>query len=257
MHAHRVGAGALDFRQNLSARGASKPSVTTAYRDEEAALKERLAEREEELEALRKRTRELRDAESAEKRVAAEADALRARLEQLRGPSMDIDRLRVASPCKADWNGMVGDDRVRFCGQCQKNVYNLSGMRRDEASALVRDRTGEMCVRFWRRADGTVLTADCPVGARRKNVRRLVVLAAGGGALAVAGAAMALSQGDVEEVAGGIQPRLGEVEVVAGGLPPAPPQVEAEPHFEMGDVEPPKPEAPRPPGPRPRGASGP
>src|SRR6516162_8887116 len=37
-------------------------------------------------------------------------------------------RLRVASPCPADWNAMQGDDRVRFCGQCEKNVYNLSAM---------------------------------------------------------------------------------------------------------------------------------
>jgi hypothetical protein len=43
-------------------------------------------------------------------------------------------------------------------------------------------------VRFYQRADGTVLTADCPVGVRRKRVRRGVLVAAGAGALAAAAA---------------------------------------------------------------------
>jgi hypothetical protein len=81
-----------------------------------------------------------------------------------------LEHLRVATPCKADWDDMMGDDRVRFCGQCQKNVYNLSNMSRKEAERLVINREGGMCVRFYRRADGTVITANCPVGLR--NIKR-------------------------------------------------------------------------------------
>ncbi len=75
-----------------------------------------------------------------------------------------LDSIGVARPCGADWNGMKGDDRVRFCQLCQLSVYNLSGMTRAEAEALVKGREGRTCVRFFRRADGTVLTQDCPVG---------------------------------------------------------------------------------------------
>lgn len=32
-------------------------------------------------------------------------------------------RLKVASPCSADWNSMKGDDAVRHCGSCKKSVY--------------------------------------------------------------------------------------------------------------------------------------
>jgi hypothetical protein len=83
-----------------------------------------------------------------------------------------LENLRVAAPCKADWDEMSGDDRVRFCGGCEKNVYNLSAMTRADAEALVREREGRLCVRFYRRQDGTVLTADCPVGAQRRRVRQ-------------------------------------------------------------------------------------
>lgn len=77
-----------------------------------------------------------------------------------------LRNLKVAQPCPADWNAMAGNDRVRYCGQCQLNVYNLSGMAQIEAERLVTQAEGRVCVRFYRRADGTVLTQDCPVGLR-------------------------------------------------------------------------------------------
>src|SRR5262249_10788550 len=39
-----------------------------------------------------------------------------------------LDNVRIASPCHARWEDMVGNDRARFCGQCRKNVYNFSAM---------------------------------------------------------------------------------------------------------------------------------
>ena len=75
-----------------------------------------------------------------------------------------LANIRVASPCQARWADMTGDDRARFCAQCQKHVYNLSEMTAEDASDLIREKEGRLCVRFYQRADGTVLTADCPVG---------------------------------------------------------------------------------------------
>jgi hypothetical protein len=91
-----------------------------------------------------------------------------------------LEQLRIANPCPARWEEMEGDDRVRFCGACKKNVYNLSALQRSEAEALVASREGKMCATFFRRADGTVLTADCPVGQRKARVRllRRVMMAA-------------------------------------------------------------------------------
>ena len=75
-----------------------------------------------------------------------------------------LAHVRVASPCKAEWDEMIGTDRVRFCGQCSLNVYNLSAMTRDEAESVIAANEGKLCVRFYRRKDGSILTQDCPVG---------------------------------------------------------------------------------------------
>jgi hypothetical protein len=89
-----------------------------------------------------------------------------------------LNNIRVASPCPADWDAMYGDDRKRFCGECKLNVYNLSGMNRDEAEALITNAEGRLCVRFYRRADGTVITSDCPVGWAKVRQRTRLILAA-------------------------------------------------------------------------------
>lgn len=82
-------------------------------------------------------------------------------------PADLLSRVRVAAPCAADWDAMHGTERVRFCHACERNVYNLSSMSRGEAERLVREAEGRVCVRFYRRADGTMLTQNCPVGLRR------------------------------------------------------------------------------------------
>ena len=82
-----------------------------------------------------------------------------------------LDQLRVASPCKASWAEMQGTDRVRFCSLCALNVYDVSAMSRKEAELLVQKAEGRLCVRFFRRADGTILTQDCPKGLRAVRMR--------------------------------------------------------------------------------------
>jgi hypothetical protein len=90
-----------------------------------------------------------------------------------------LDNIRIASPCSADWNQMYGDERKRFCGDCKLNVFNLSGMTRDEAESLIMNAEGRLCVRFFQRVDGSVITQDCPVGwARVKHRSRVIATAA-------------------------------------------------------------------------------
>lgn len=90
-----------------------------------------------------------------------------------------LNNIKVASPCPANWDEMYGDNRKRFCGECKLNVYNLSGMNRDEAENLIQNAEGRLCVRFYQRADGTVITEDCPVGwAKVKQRARVYATAA-------------------------------------------------------------------------------
>lgn len=81
-----------------------------------------------------------------------------------------LDNLHIASPCSASWDAMNGDDKARFCKGCQKNVFNISLMSRQEAEALIRAKEGNLCVRFAQREDGTVITQDCPVGVEKSKV---------------------------------------------------------------------------------------
>jgi hypothetical protein len=87
----------------------------------------------------------------------------------------NIDRLRVASPCPMNWAAMTGDERARYCDLCKLHVYNISEMTRSEVKKLITGTEGRICVRLYKRADGTVLTKDCPVGLRamRRKVGRI------------------------------------------------------------------------------------
>ena len=89
-----------------------------------------------------------------------------------------LKNIQIASPCSADWNEMYGDNRKRFCGDCKLNVFNLSGMTTDEAEALIMNAEGRLCVRFYKRADGSVITKDCPVGWARVRQRTKVIATA-------------------------------------------------------------------------------
>lgn len=83
-----------------------------------------------------------------------------------------LSHTKVASPCPASWEAMSGDDKVRFCSECKLNVYNLSGMSKTEAEKLLRNHEGDrLCIRLYLRADGTVITQDCPVGIRLLKIR--------------------------------------------------------------------------------------
>ena len=113
-----------------------------------------------------------------------------------------LHRIEIPSPCTASWDKMTGSETVRHCGDCNKSVFNLSAMPEAQAAALIAENAGgELCVRFYRRADGTVMTSDCGTSARaatRRTLRKLPGLA-GSALLAVSlaacGAADAVSAG--------------------------------------------------------------
>lgn len=73
---------------------------------------------------------------------------------------------------------MHGDSQVRFCTHCDQKVYDISQLSREEASKFLAEATGRVCVRFYRRADGTIMTADCGRAERTQvRVRAAVVTA--------------------------------------------------------------------------------
>lgn len=132
----------------------------------------------------------VRDRPRSDERTADEAD-LRAALRALAIPSRTrglpalalLPRLRIASPCGEDWSAMVGDERVRRCSRCEKDVFDLSAMTSAEAESLLASHRalpegGMPCVRFYRRSDGTILTTDCVEGTATRRIVQAVAAAA-------------------------------------------------------------------------------
>lgn len=150
-----------------------------------------------------------RELEAAEERVVSLAHAIEQR-DTLAGELERLDRearqesqrhtprlrsLKVAAPCSARWEDMVGDQTKRFCGGCLKNVYDLSAMSAEAAEALLDAGSDDPpCVRFTRRADGTVLSGNCSVGAVRRGLERAVVSALGLGVGAAAAIHLTLGE---------------------------------------------------------------
>ena len=73
-----------------------------------------------------------------------------------------LEQISIDTPCSQSWDKMSGDDKVRFCTHCRKNVYNLSEMTRAEAESRIFENGEQLCGRVFRRKDGTIVTADCP-----------------------------------------------------------------------------------------------
>jgi hypothetical protein len=148
--------------------------------------------------------------------------------------------LRISSPCPKRWNDLVGDDRVRYCGDCKLNVYNLAEMRPPEIEALVRRTSGRLCGQLYVRADRAATLRDCPT-ARTGILRRRLWKAAVAFLVLIVGLAFrALERPDtrnlpswLQAVAGLIEPEkprgrvrvVGDVQVVGKirCVPPPPP----------------------------------
>ena len=97
----------------------------------------------------------------------------------------DINSMKVASPCGVPWASMTGDERARHCGECSMTVYNIAELTAAETERLIANSDGRLCIRLYRRADGTVMTKDCPTGLRA--VRRRLARVASAAFAAVLG----------------------------------------------------------------------
>jgi hypothetical protein len=157
-----------------------------------------------------------------------------------------LSNVKIASPCKANWDEMVGDDKKRFCGECKLNVFNLSGMSKVEAESLIMNTEGRLCVRFYKRTDGTVLTKDCPVGwqaiKRRVSQVSTAVFSLFVGAFTGLGFVTAFNQGDSNNYDNGFlsllsptpkRPVMGKIAYKPTPTPSPTPKTSPTPHEPM------------------------
>jgi len=55
-----------------------------------------------------------------------------------------LDQLQIVSPCSTDWDLMSGDEKKRFCSECDKFVYDFSRMTRRQVEAIVSIHQGRL-----------------------------------------------------------------------------------------------------------------
>lgn len=157
--------------------------------------------------------------------------------------SYSLNVIDIPRPCPADWTAMHGNDQVRFCDHCKLNVYNLSEMTRPQAEQLLLEKEGHLCIRLYRRMDGTVITRDCEGAWKlaKKRLSRFAALSCAailGGLFAPFGVndqqAMASGNGDpslpvklAKKWIAQLQnpPMQGQVLAVAGGIAPPRPMM--------------------------------
>jgi hypothetical protein len=165
------------------------------YRDAFDAAAARAATLEAELARVDDQLRAREDLTSQRERLRAEldvaADELRRQRRRRHLALVDRSaRIGIATPCNADWDEMLGDDRTRRCGVCNRDVLDLSAYTLEEVDAFVLSVNEPPCIRLYRRADGTIVTRDCPSSIPKPWVEQaLTVAALGGVTVLVAGAA--------------------------------------------------------------------
>lgn len=148
--------------------------------------------------------------------------------------TITLDVIQIQSPCGASWDAMAGDDVMRFCGDCQLHVHNLSEMRRRDAEALVqqvgRADAPRVCVQMQRGPDGRIVTRDDRRWSRRLHrraayvgVRLIVGLGTASVMLLGATGVLASRESELIQKIQQWRPTIGRTPVVAGGLQPAPP----------------------------------
>jgi hypothetical protein len=88
-------------------------------------------------------------------------------------------KVLIAAPCSEKWEAMTpvpGNERQRHCASCKLNVYDTRKLTEGELEALLRRSEGRVCGRVYTRADGTVLTKDCPRGLALVRKRALAAV---------------------------------------------------------------------------------
>ena len=84
-------------------------------------------------------------------------------------PTLDVlNAITIPTHCPVPWEEMEGDDRTRHCAKCNERVHDVAALTTAEAVELLSIRGKPPCLRIYRRADGRVMTADCPTGKRER-----------------------------------------------------------------------------------------
>ena len=105
-----------------------------------------------------------------------------------------LDRIDVREPCTESWEEMTGNNQVRLCSHCARDVHDLSNMTRVRAEKLVRESNGRLCIRYMKDPKGNVITAPSTF----TQIKRQATVAAGVLAATLSLSTLAHSQGSIK-----------------------------------------------------------
>ena len=110
-------------------------------------------------------------------------------------------------------------------------MANVAGPLTTTKRPSVEEKEGKLCVRFFRRADGTVMTQDCPVGLRAVRLKLARMAGAALALVAVLAAGLGLRRRPApvpeqpqmmgEAVSPSIKGRVNPMTAVMGAPPPS------------------------------------
>lgn len=198
-----------------------------AHRSARDALRERREEILGQLAALET----VEDADQARTLLLHELDEVRSSLELVHPPRPLRMRLRLVRGCDVRWENMVGDARVRHCGACDREVYDLTAMSPDEVEAFVEARQHDLpCVQLHARPDGRYQDGPC-APAQTRRLTRAALAAAG---LGLTGLLSVLASESRAEAPVNVGPRADATRPFVEPIPEPCPWPAPEPTFSMG-----------------------
>lgn len=104
-----------------------------------------------------------------------------------------LNLVEIKTPCAESWDEMRGNDTVRFCSHCVKDVHDISQMTRADAEQLIAKSGGNLCVRYTRRPDGKIKT----VARKSRQIPRQAKIAASVLSATLSLAAASYAQGGI------------------------------------------------------------
>ncbi len=103
-------------------------------------------------------------------------------------PSPEQSPIQIKTACPKNWAELVGDDKKRFCSECNLHVHNAARLTQVEASTLVAKANSRVCMRIEYDASGAPVFRDShpAVGIKPRSASRFArwALSAAAGLLA-------------------------------------------------------------------------
>ena len=84
-----------------------------------------------------------------------------------------LENVSVETPCSADWNEMMGNEEVRHCHQCQRNIHNISEMPKRRALKVLNQKDEIVCISYFKDEKNKIITQTY-FGIFRRNLVKTI-----------------------------------------------------------------------------------